>query len=77
MSITEVTRFCCTPWVTVPLVLPFASVTEIDFGGQVEKYPADEPDPAIEAVITVVPGNSAVIWLVSALIEATEAVPTL
>ena len=65
MSITVVTRFCCTPCVTVPLVLPFARVTEIDFGGQVEKYPADEPDPATDAVIAVVPGNSAVIWLVT------------
>ena len=43
------------------------SVTEIDFGGQVEKYPAEEPEPATEAVIAVVPGISAVIWLVTAL----------
>jgi hypothetical protein len=58
------------------VVLPFARVTEIDFGEQVEKYPAEDPDPAIEAVIAVVPGNSAVIWLVSGLIDAIAAVPT-
>ena len=38
-----------------PLVAPF-KVTEIDFGGQVVKYPADDPEPAIEAVMAVVPG---------------------
>ena len=36
MSMTEVTRFCCTPFVTVALVPPF-KVTEIECGGQVEK----------------------------------------
>ena len=55
------------------MVVPFARVTEIDLGGQVEKYPADDPDPATDAVIAVVPGCSAVIWLVSVLIEATIA----
>src|SRR5580698_3021037 len=76
VSFTVVTRFCCTPWVMVPVVSPLANVTEIDSGGQVEKYPADEPEPAIVAVMSVVPGCSAVIWLFSLLIEAIDAVPT-
>ena len=75
VSVTTVVRFCVTPLVTVPLVLPF-KVTEMVFGGQVEKYPADDPEPATDAVIAVVPGNAAVIWLVSLLMLATELVPT-
>jgi hypothetical protein len=58
----------------VPEVPPLASVNEIDFGGQVEKKPADDPDVDNDAVMGVVPGCSAVIvgWFVSvfALIEA-------
>src|SRR5580698_471273 len=77
VSVTVVTRFCCTPCVTVPLVSPLASVSEMDLGGQVEKYPADEPEPAMEAVMTVVPGCWAVIWFVSESIEAMDALPTL
>src|ERR1700723_606034 len=61
----------------VPEVAPLAKVTLIEAGGQVEKYPADEAPCPTCAVITVVPGCSAVIWLVSVLIEATAAVPTL
>src|SRR6185437_2831429 len=76
VSRTVVVRFCATPCVTTPEVEPLASVTPIEAGGQVEKYPADDPDPAIDAVIAVVPGCCAVIWLFVALIEATEAVPT-
>jgi hypothetical protein len=76
VSVTVVTRFCCTPWVTVPDVWPLASVTEMDLGGQVEKYPASEPEPATDAVMTVVPGCSAVISLVSLSMEAMAAVPT-
>ena len=37
-----------TPLVTVAFVPPF-NVTDIDFGGQVVKYPADDPDPAMDA----------------------------
>ena len=48
VSNTVVTRFCVTPFVTVTSVFPFR-VTEIDFGGQVLKYPAEDPDPAIDA----------------------------
>jgi hypothetical protein len=65
----------------VPAVSPLASVTEIDFGGQVEKYPAEELEPATDAVMVVVPGCPAVIvtWLVVVLVtmEAMEDVPTL
>jgi len=57
--------FCVTPCVTVAFVLPFR-VTEMDFGGQVLKKPADEPDPAIEAVMAVVPGCAAVMIFVAA-----------
>ena len=57
-------RFCVIPWVTVPLVAPF-KVTEMDLGGQVLKYPADDPEPAIEAVMAVVPGWAAVITFVA------------
>jgi hypothetical protein len=64
----------------VPDVLPLASIIEIDFGGQVEKYPAEEPERATEAVMEVVPGCSAVIvtWLVVVLVamEATLGLPT-
>lgn len=64
----------------VPEVLPLASVNEIDFGGQVEKYPAEEPEPATEAVMVVVPGCAAVIvtWLVEVLLAmvATWGLPT-
>ena len=60
MSVTVVTRFCWTPFVTVALVLPF-KLTDIECGGQVEKKPADEPEPATEAVRVVVPGCVAVI----------------
>jgi hypothetical protein len=42
-------------------------------GGQVEKYPADEPEPATDAVIYVVPGSSAVITPYSS-IEAIDEV---
>ena len=73
---TVVVRSWVTPWVTVPAVEPFASVTLIDAGGQVLKYPAEEPDPAMDAVMIVVPGNSAVIWFVSLLIVAIDAVAT-
>jgi hypothetical protein len=45
----------------VPEVPPLASVSEIDFGGQVEKKPADDPDVDKEAVMGVVPGCAAVI----------------
>ncbi len=72
-----VVRFCVTPWVTVPEVFPLARLSWIDAGGQVEKYPAVDDPPATDAVITVVPGASAVIWLVTGLIEAMVAVPTL
>ncbi len=75
MSITVVTMFCCTPWVTVASVPPF-SVTEIDCGGQVVKYPADDPEPATDAVIAVVPGCCAVITLVVLFRFATLEVPT-
>src|SRR6185437_5725225 len=77
VSVTVVVRFCCTPWVMVPLVAPLARVTSMLLGGQVLKYPAEEPDPAIEAVMAVVPGFSAVIWLLVLSIFATDAVPTL
>ena len=60
-------RFYVTPWVTVPLVAPFR-LTLILAGGQVEKYPAVDPDPATEAVMYVVPGNTAVIWPVSLMV---------
>jgi hypothetical protein len=53
-------------------------VTEIDFGGQVEKYPADDPEPAIDTVMEVVPGTPAVmvatLELVLVEMVATEAV---
>ena len=58
VSVTVVVRFCDTPCVTMPFVLPLARAILIDFGGQVEKYPADEDDCAMVAVITVVPGCS-------------------
>jgi len=61
--------------VTVAFVPPF-NVTDIDFGGQVVKYPADDPDPAIEAEIAVVPGCAAVITLVAAFSVATLPVLT-
>ena len=48
-------RFCVTPWVTVALVEPF-NVTEMDLGGHVVKYPAEDPEPATDAVMVVVPG---------------------
>ena len=67
--------FCVTPCVTVAFVLPF-KVTEMDLGGQVLKKPADEPDPAIDAVIAVVPGWAAVITLVAAFNVAVAEVPT-
>ena len=80
VSRTVVVKFWVTPWVTVPTVFPLAKVTLIDFGGQVEKYPADELPPATDAVITVVPGWSAVIltWFVVVLVtmEAMPGVPT-
>src|SRR5579863_1512880 len=77
VSSTVVTKFCWTPWVMVPVVAPLAKVTEIDLGGQVEKYPADEPEPAMDAVMTVVPGCSAVISLFRELMEAMAALPTM
>ena len=52
-------------------MVPF-SVTEMDFGGQVEKYPAEDPEPATDAVIAVVPGCAAVIRLVALLSVATD-----
>ena len=61
LSMTFVVRFCGTPFVTTPFVVPSARVTLIDFGGHVEKYPAEEPDPAIDALMAVVPGALAVI----------------
>jgi hypothetical protein len=45
----------------MPLVAPFANVTLMDFGGQVEKLPANDDDWAMFAVMVVVPGCSAVI----------------
>jgi hypothetical protein len=42
----------------------------IEAGGQVEKYPAEDPDPATDAVIYVVPGSAAVItpfWSIVAI----------
>jgi hypothetical protein len=41
-----------------------ASVTEIDFGGQVEKKPADDPEVDRDARMGVVPGCSAVMVVV-------------
>ncbi len=58
-----------------PFVLPLAKEILIDFGGQVEKYPADEADCAMAAVMTVVPGCSAVMTLFVGLIVATEELP--
>jgi hypothetical protein len=75
VSITVVVRFCGTPCVTVPVVAPFGSVTLIEAGGQVLKYPADEADCAIDAVTTVVPGFNAVIWFDVALIVPTVELP--
>jgi len=77
VSSTVVTIFWLTPCVIVPFVAPFAKAMLIDAGGQVEKYPAVDPVPETEARISVVPGICAVIWLVVALIEATELVATL
>src|ERR1035438_5807369 len=70
VSVTVVVKFCVTPWVMVPAVLPLARVTEMDAGGQVEKYPAEEPEPATDAVMVVVPGCWAVMvtWLVVVLV---------
>jgi hypothetical protein len=52
----------------------------MDAGGQAEKYPAEEPEPATDAVMDVVPGSSAVMVtrfvLVLVVMEATEEVPT-
>jgi hypothetical protein len=48
----------------------------MDLGGQVLKYPAEDPEPATDAVIVVVPGCAAVITLVALFRVATEAVPT-
>ena len=42
---TVVVRFCATPWVTVPEVAPLASVTLMEAGGQVEKYPPKSRSP--------------------------------
>ena len=56
-------------------MVPF-NVTEMDFGGQVLKYPAEDPEPATDAVIAVVPGCAAVITLVALFSVATEEVPT-
>ena len=64
-----------TPCAMMPFVLPLARAILIDFGGQVEKYPADEDDCAMVAVMTVVPGCSAVMTLVVGLIVATEVLP--
>ena len=52
-----VVRFWVTPWAMLPEVAPLASETWIELGPQVEKNPADEPEPAMEAVMTVVPGS--------------------
>ena len=71
-----VTRFWVTPCAMLPASLPFSSVTEMFCGGQVEKKPAEEPEPFTEAVMAVVPGNCAVIWLVSLLMVAIAGVPT-
>lgn len=68
-SITVELRFWLTPCVTVPAVLPLASVSEIEAGGHTEKYPADDPVDEREAVISAVPGCSAVIWFVVALMD--------
>ena len=76
MSRTLVVRFCGTPCVTVPFVVPSARVRLIDFGGHVEKYPAEDPEPAIDALMAVVPGALAVIWLAFVLMVATVALPT-
>jgi hypothetical protein len=60
----------------VPLVSPFAKATEIEAGGQVEKYPADDPEPATDAVMAVVPGMLAVITLVVLSMVAIDWLPT-
>jgi hypothetical protein len=56
-------------------VVPF-KVTEMDLGGHVLKYPAEDPEPATDAVIVVVPGCAAVMTLVALFSVATEEVPT-
>src|ERR1035441_6063569 len=75
VSMTVVVRFCAMPCVTIPLVLPLAKARLIDFGGQVEKYPAEEAVCAMVAVMTVVPGCCAVITLVAELMVATAELP--
>ena len=50
VSVTVVTSVCGTPWVTVPEVAPLRLML-IVAGGQVEKYPAVEAEPATEAVM--------------------------
>jgi len=59
-----------------PLVDPSERVNLIACGGHVEKYPAEEPDPAIDALMAVVPGAVAVIWLFAELRAAMVLVPT-
>src|SRR5580698_9410761 len=75
VSIAVVVRFWAAPCAMTPFVLPLAKAMLIDFGGQVEKYPAEEADCAMVAVITVVPGCSAVMIFVVGSMEATPALP--
>ena len=75
VSVTVVVRFCETPCVNMPFVLPLAKARVIDFGGQVEKYPADEAVCARVAVMTVVPGCCAVMTLVAESMVATAELP--
>ena len=75
VSIAVVVRFCTAPCATTPFVPPLAKAMLIDLGGQLEKYPADEDDCAIVAVITVVPGCSAVMIFVVGSMEATAELP--
>jgi len=76
VSVMVVTKSWVTPLVTVPVLSPFDKATEIEAGGQVEKYPAEEPDPANVAVMDVVPGKAAVMMFVVLSIEAMAELPT-
>src|ERR1700722_417419 len=75
VSVAVVVRFWAAPCAMTPFVLPLANAMLIDFGGQVEKYPADEDDCAMVAVITVVPGCSAVITFFVGSMVAMEPLP--
>src|ERR1700722_4361775 len=75
VSIAVVVRLCTAPCAMTPLVLPLAKAILIDWGGHVEKYPADDADCAMVAVITVVPGCWAVMIFVVGSMEATVELP--